>query len=111
MKGKVEIGNKTVEMKFNGATAVWFNQVFHEDFFVLAEKFAMSKTNGESVDIYSRIAFIGAKQAKSDDLSALSFTDYAKWAGGFEPYDLPNAVDKIAELYDKQTQTTAIPKK
>ena len=111
MKGKVTIGNKTITMNCDAATPVWYTQVFHEDFFVTAEKFAQSETNGESVGIYSKIAFIAANQAKTEDLSGLSFLDYTKWLSQFGAYDMAAAVDDIAELYSKQAEKTATPKK
>ena len=111
MKGKITIGNKNVEMKCNGATPVWYNQIFHEDFFVTAENFSKSDTNGESVGIYSKIGFVAAQQAKNDDLSGLEYMDYIKWVSKFEAYDLAAAVDDIAELYTHQAEKTATPKK
>lgn len=111
MKGKITIGNKNVELAANAATPVFFKQVFHEDFFVLAEKFAASPTNGESVDIYSKIAFIAYNQAKKADMESLNFGDYIKWLEKFEAYDLAAAVDDIAELYAHQAEKTAKPKK
>ena len=37
MYGKVQIGDKTVEMLSNAASPVFFKQVFHEDFAPLVE--------------------------------------------------------------------------
>ena len=113
MKGKITIGNKSVELAANAATPVYFKQIFGEDYYVLAENFTKSDTNGESVDIYTRIAFIAAMQAKKtpDEMLGLNFTDYIKWVSQFEAYDMAGAVDAIAELYSRQAKATATPKK
>ena len=113
MKDKVTIGNKNVEMVANAATPVFFKQIFHEDFFILAENFSKSPTNGESVDIYSRIGFVASQQAKKNDeeMSSLTFGDYVKWLKQFEAYDMAQAVDSIAEVYAHQAEPTAKPKK
>lgn len=111
MKGKITIGNKNVELVANAATPVFFKQIFHEDFFILAENFAVSPTNGESVDIYSRIAFVASQQAKKADMESLTFSDYVKWLEQFEAYDMAQAVDSIAEIYAHQAEPTAKPKK
>lgn len=112
MKGKITIGTKSVEMVATAATPVYYSLIFHEDFFVRAEKFSMSDTNGESVDIYSKIAFICAHQAKKGcDVRNLTYDDYLKWLDQFEAYDMAAAVDDISMLYTHQAEETAVPKK
>lgn len=112
MKGKVKIGNQSVEMVANAATPVLFKEVFHEDYFQAAEEFSRSPSNGEVVDIYSKIGFIAAHQAKKDfEVQSLTFEDYLRWLEQFEAYDMLDAVDAIAGLYSYQAKETAVPKK
>lgn len=111
MKGQVKIGTKEVEMVANAATPVFYKLIFHEDYFVENELFGASKTNGESVGIYSKIAFVCAHQAKKGcDVGNLTMKDFVKWLEQFEVTEMAGAVDDIFTFYTAQTEKTAVPK-
>lgn len=112
MKGQVKIGTKNVEMVANAATPVFFNQVFHEDFFTELGKFTEEGNSMRSAEIYGKIGFICANQAKKGfDGTGLSYKDYVGWLEQFMLMDLAEASDDIAEIFFAQAQETATPKK
>ena len=110
MFGKITIGNKEIEMLATGGTPVYYNQIFHADFFT--ESQGMGEDNaGLTIDVFMRLAFIMAKQAEGKDMSKVNEGQFMKWLGDFEPMDLPNAMPQIVDFYMGQTQGTATPKK
>ena len=110
MYGKITIGEKEVEMLANAATPYYYNQVFHEDFFEQSQKMN-ENTSGMTVEVFTKIAFIMAKQAEKKDMSKVNEGQFMKWLGDFEPMDLPNAMPEIVDLYMGNKAGTATPKK
>lgn len=110
MYGKINIGEKEVEMLANAATPYYYNQVFHEDFFEQSQDMN-ENTSGMTVGVFTKIAFIMAKQAEKKDMSKVNEGQFMKWLGDFEPMDLPNAIPDIVDLYMGNTKGTASPKK
>ena len=108
MYGKVQIGDKTVEMLSNAASPVFFRQVFHEDF--IAKTAEMNSSNAIDSDLFSKMFFIIAKQAENADPMKLNFNSYIEWISQFELIDLINALPNIATFVFGQMQGDAIPK-
>lgn len=109
MIGNIKIGENEVAMAANAATPFYFNQIFHDDFFVLSQK-VTDGNEGAAVDLFSKTGFIMAKQAEGAQMNKLNMESYIKWLEQFEPMDLAIASADIAMLYSGQTQTTAKPK-
>ena len=110
MQGTVKIGDKDVEMLANAATPFWFNQIFHEDFFTSTQNMTEDNT-GVTVGVFSKIAFVMAKQAIGKDMKKVNEGQFMDWLSSFEAMDLPNAMPDIISLYMAQTEGTAKPKK
>lgn len=116
MRRKVTIGTKSVEMVANAATPVFYNLVFHRDFFTdadaFSDEFAKTGSGSRASELYGRIGFICANQAKKDvSVKDLTFEDYIEWLEQFMIMDLAIATDEIADLYYSQAEETAKPKK
>ena len=112
MKGKVTIGTKSVEMVANAASPVYYKMAFHEDYFVRTEEVLKSNQDANAIDVYSKMAFICAHQAKKDcDAKDLTFDDYIEWLTQFGPNDVALASGAISEFYNTQAQENAKPKK
>lgn len=106
MFGNVKIGEKETAMAANAATPFWFNQIFHEDFFVLSQQ-VTEGNEGAAVDLFSKIGFIMAKQAEKADMRQLNLDSFIEWLEGFEAMDMAMASGDIALLYSGQTKTIA----
>ena len=106
MFGNVKIGEKETAMAANAATPFWFNQIFHEDFFVLSQQ-VTEGNEGAAVDLFSKVGFIMAKQAEKADMRKLNMDSYIEWLEEYEAMDMAIASSDIALLYSGQTQTTA----
>lgn len=109
MTDTIKIGEMEMVMAANAATPFWFNQIFHDDFFVLSQK-VTDGNEGAAVDLFSKTGFIMAKQAEGAQMNKLNLDSYIKWLEQFEPMDLAMAAADIALLYSGQTITTAKPK-
>ena len=104
MLGKVKIGEQELEMLANGATPLYYTQIFVDD--------CLSKmTNGGTIDMWVKVGFVMLKQAEGTDMKKVNVGQFLKWLEQFEPLDLPNAVPDILDLWNKQSQETAKPKK
>lgn len=104
MLGKVKIGEQELEMLANGATPFYYTQIFVDD--------CLSKmTNGGTIDMWVKVGFVMLKQAEGTDMKKVNVGQFLKWLEQFEPLDLPNAVPDILDLWNKQSQETAKPKK
>lgn len=106
MYGKIKIGEKETAMAANAATPFWFNQIFHEDFFVLSQK-VTEGNEGAAVDLFSKVGFIMAKQAEKADMRQLNMDSFIEWLEGFEAMDMAIASAEIAVFYSGQTKTQA----
>lgn len=109
MFGNIKIGEKETAMAANAATPVWFNQVFHEDFFVRSQQ-VTDGNEAAAVDLFSKVGYIMANQAAQNDMRKLSWDGYIEWLEGFEAMDLAIASADIALLYSGQTKATATAK-
>lgn len=109
MRGIVNISEQGVEMLATASTPIRLRQVFGIDYFATVTQ----KNVGEAqmLDLYSKLAFIMAKQAEGGDLSKITEAQYYEWLDQFEPLDVVLAVPEISALYDRQAQTTSTPKK
>ena len=106
MFGKITIGKTDAEMVANAATPYWFNQVFHEDFFIKSQEI-QDGNEGMAVDLFSKVGYIMVNQAKKADMRKLSVDTFAEWLAEFEPMDMALAASDIAMLYTGQTEGKA----
>ena len=110
MYGEVQIGERTIEMLANAATPYYYNQIFHADFFTESQD--MGEANGGlTVSVFTKLAFIMAKQAEKKDMAKINEGQFIKWLSDFEPMDIPNAMPEIVDIYMGNTKGTASPKK
>lgn len=104
---EVTIGDKKIEMLANGATPFWYREVFSADFFTDAQTTDDAKT----VELFTKVGFIMAKQAKGADMKKVNVGQFMKWLEDFAPMDFPDATPDIVALYMAQTKETSKPKK
>lgn len=110
MFGEITIGEKTIEVKATGTTPVYYNQIFHADFFTESQVMGEGK-EGLTIDVFTKLAFVMAKQAEGKDMTKVNESQFYKWLDEFEPMDLPNAMTEIVDFYMSNTKGTAKPKK
>lgn len=108
---RIKIGKQDVEMVANAATPILFKIVFKEDFFVVSQK--VEEEEGLSVDLFSKVGYVMAMQAKKKlpQLLKLTLEDYIEWMAQFETLDVALSVSEIADIYAGNTKTTSTPKK
>ena len=108
MYGKVKIGNTEIDMAANAASPYVYKSIFHEDFLVEVQKPEVS------ADIFQKMGFVMAMQAKESKLSELMKINEAafyEWLSAFEPMAVLEASGEISNLYMGQTKKTSSPKK
>ena len=110
---EVTIGKKRVALLANGATPIYYHQVFKND---ILQIFDQSDDPFKAVNVHApEIAYILAKQAEYKDevakLSTLSYEDFITWLSQFEALDISGASDSIINVYLGDQETTSEAKK
>lgn len=107
MYKEIKVGSKTIAFKSNGATPLFYKQVFKKDI--------IKELHGDSIEIASdnipELGFIMAKQADNADMMALNMTMYIEWLSLFEPLDLVMCGGDIANVYLSDSIPSETPKK
>ena len=106
MYGKVQIGNREVELVANAASPYRFRQVFKADFLRLA----LEIDDTSSIDLFIKMGFIMAKQAEKADFAKINEDTFFEWLEEFEPQDVQLAASDIANVYAGNAETDASPK-
>lgn len=113
MYKEVKIGDITIPMLANGATALRYKHVFGKD--LIAEFQGAEEDNTKAVDCIPELAFIMAKAAEAKegkaDLNKLNEEVFLNWLEQFGPMDLPLAAEEVVNLYIGNGITTSEPKK
>lgn len=109
----INIGDKAVEMRADGATPFLYKQAFSKDLI----KIFSDATEGADIvaasEMASELGFVMAQQAKSPDpLNVnLSKGEFMKWLSQFEPLDLATSSIDIINLYIGTYKTDSTAKK
>ena len=110
---EVKIGNITVPMLANGATALRYRNIFGKD--IISELMGAQEDTVKGVNSLPELAFIMAMAAKAKDgeidMSLLNQDKYIEWLEQFDPMDLPSAAEEIVNLYMSNGKTNSEPKK
>lgn len=109
MYGKVQIGDREVELVANAASPYRFKQIFREDF--LKRAIETNENEAESIDLFVKMGFIMAKQAEKADFSKLNEDVFIAWLEEFEPNDVQIAAGDIANIYSGNAETKVSPKR
>ena len=92
MRNTVKIGEKTLDMLGNAATAILYKQTFHEDLLKAVTALSGAKEDELIVAIekLQRLAFIMNKQATEEFrniVNKLTEGDFVEWLSDFEEAD------------------------
>lgn len=109
MRGIANIGEVGVEMLATASTPIRLRQIFGIDYFAIVTNKEVEEA--KMLDLYSKLAFVMAKQAEGADMNAVTVADFYDWLDQFEPLDIALAVGEISKIYDRQAMTTAKAKK
>lgn len=105
---EIKIGEKTVSLQANGATPLWFKQLFHKDIIAVLN----GADDVEKVsDCAPELAYVMAKQAEKADMTKTSREDFVAWLEQFEPLDILMASSDIITVYMGTKITSAESKK
>ena len=108
MYREVKIGAKTVSLQANGATPLWFKQLFHKDIIaVLNGADDIEKVS----DAAPELAYVMAKQAEKADMTKTSREDFMVWLEQFEAMDIIMAANEIMNVYFASKEISAESKK
>lgn len=115
MKGKIQIGQRVVDMVANAASPYLFKQVFHDDFLLICRKMGEGSdqaiADALAVDTFQKMGYIMSQQAIGISIAKMAtYDDYLVWLSMFEPNDLIAAANDIASLYNGQEVQTSVPK-
>lgn len=110
---EIKVGDTTVPMLANGATALRYKHIFGKD--LITEFQGAEQDNAKVIDCIPEIAFIMAMAAEAKegkvDMNLLSNDMFMTWLEQFDPMDLPNAAEDIVNLYIANSLTSSTPKK
>ena len=107
MYGKINIGDKEVELAANAATPFRYKQVFGKDIFQILGNEEKAQTEG--VEAVTQLAFIMNKQAQKADMNKLSYDEFITWLEDFGSMAFIEASEDILNLYMENEKTTSTP--
>ena len=107
------IGNKSIEMRADGATPFLYKQAFGKDLIKIFADAMEGADTAVASEMASELGFVMAQQAKSPDpLNVnLSKGEFMKWLSQFEPLDLATSSIDIINLYIGTYKTDSTAKK
>ena len=108
MTADVRLGENSVKLCGNAATAVRYKQVFHND---LLMSFKGMSAEDFDVDVVKQLAFIMFKQSETADFKQVTFEDYIEWLEQYEETDILNAAADIISCWLQNTKTLTKAKK
>lgn len=111
MQKDIEIGEQTVAMRANAATAYRYRQVFKGDLLTELVARQNNQTDPEYIELIQRLGYIMAAAAAGKDMNTLSEVSYVDWLEGFDAIELMEALPKIMEVYVGNKVTKSTPKK
>lgn len=110
---EIKIGNNTVPMLANGATALRYRLVFNKD--LISEFMEAQNDTSKGFNALPELSFIMAMAAKAKegkvDMNRLNQDSFLEWLEEFEPTDIAMAADDIMAVYIGNGQTNSEPKK
>lgn len=109
----INIGDKAVEMRADGATPFLYKQAFSKDLIKILSDATEGADTAVASEMASELGFVMAQQAKSPDpLNVnLSKGEFMKWLSQFEPLDLATSSIDIINLYIGTYKTDSTAKK
>lgn len=109
----ITIGNKSVEMRADGATPFLFKQAFQKDLLKIFSDTNISGDAAEISELVAELGFVMAQQASSPDPLQVNLSkgEFMRFLMQFEPLDIANAGEYIINLYIGTFQTDSVAKK
>lgn len=119
MRKEIELlttdGMKTMAFEANGATAIRFRQVFHEDLMKKLAGFGklLNDPNSDDIDyeLPSKMAYIMNASGEKRDMKALTEEGFYEWIEQFEGDTLWLAQNEFSEIYAVNQTMIATAKK
>ena len=109
----ITVGNKSVEMRADGATPFLFKQAFGKDLLKIFSDTNISGDAAEISELVAELGFVMAQQASSPDPLQVNLSkgEFMRFLMQFEPLDIANAGEDIINLYIGTFQTDSVAKK
>lgn len=111
MKKTITIGENDIGMVSNGATPIFYRQIFHKDLFGIVS--SDSVTDEDKTHIFAEVAFVMVMQDQKTtaEMMKLTMDDYIEWSAAYDMMDLYSvAVPAAVELWAKNQETGVRPK-
>ena len=109
MYKSIEIGGQTLDLLSNGATPIYYQQIFGKD--IVKGLVLAGEDRVIAVNMAPELAFVMMHQANKTDMSKLNFDMYVEWLEGFGSMDFVEGNDLIWEAYYGTMKTSVEPKK
>lgn len=109
----INIGDKAVEMRADGATPFLYKQAFGKDLIKIFSDATDGADTAVASEMAAELGFIMAQQAKSPDPLKVSLakSEFMQWLAQFEPLDLATSAIDIINLYIGTYKTDSTAKK
>lgn len=114
MYKEISIGGRKIPMLANGATPIYYKQVFNKD--LISKVYGAEDRLGELNDCAPEIAYIMAKQAeKAKDptisMSTLNYESFIEWLEAFEATSIFVSAEEVMDLYFHDVKPSSEAKK
>lgn len=121
MRSDILIGDKTVALVSNGATVLYYRNIFSEDFLKFFSDLNEGKiSESDAIEPLTKLTYVmhlqalatdGDKTARSTLRSGGKSDGYLEWLEEFNPLDIPLASQEILTVYTGNLEELESPKK
>lgn len=121
MRKDIQVGDKTVGFLSNGATVIYYRNIFGQDFLKVFNQISDGTLQeDEALQPVINLAYVmnlqalasdGDKDAKKILRSGLNEDTFIEWLEGFNPLDIPMKGEDILEVYTGNLDEVEKPKK
>lgn len=108
MTADVQLGNETVRMCGNAATAYRYQSIFHKDLLMALK--GMNENNFDE-NVLKGLAFTMALQARGADWKQVTGDDFVTWLEQFEEVDFLSKAQEIMNVWIANAQSMVKAKK
>lgn len=113
MTETLQIGEKSITFRADGATPFLYKQAFGKDLLKIFSEASANEDGAAASEMAAEVGFVMAQQAESPDPLKVDLSSgrFMQWLAQFEPMDLTNSAIDVINVYLSTYKTDSTAKK
>ena len=109
----IKFGDGTLTLYTSGMTAVYYEQVFHEDVikFMFVDAPKGEANDADAVKVAQKLCFIMKSQAEKKDMKSITLDSYYEWLDTISQMDLIRATWDVLGVFREEMKGLSTSKK